>query len=85
MDRQVDRERETWRQGDRERLTASYSLTNALVHPLMYARTQDGFLQSAPLVYYFGHPNPTDNVKLYLQLVHTLASRIEGNGFEYVR
>ena len=34
-------------------------------------------MQSAPLVYYFGHNSPTDNVKLYSQLVQTLASRID--------
>lgn len=39
---------------------------------------QEGFLQSAPLVYYFGHSNPSDNAKLYLQLVQTLALRIDG-------
>ena len=34
-------------------------------------------MQSAPLVYYFGHNSPTDNVKLYSQLVQTLALRID--------
>jgi polyribonucleotide 5'-hydroxyl-kinase len=39
---------------------------------------QEGYIQSNPLVYYFGHTSPSDNVKLYSQLVSALASRING-------
>jgi polyribonucleotide 5'-hydroxyl-kinase len=35
-------------------------------------------LQSAPLVYYFGHSSPSDNVKLYQHLVSLLAGRVDG-------
>ena len=35
-------------------------------------------MQSAPLVYYFGHSSPGDNVKLYQHLVSLLAGRVDG-------
>ena len=35
-------------------------------------------MQSAPLVYYFGHSSPSDNVKLYQHLVSLLAGRVDG-------
>lgn len=49
------------------------------VYSYVYKLTvQEGYVQPTPLVYYFGHTSPNDNVKLYSQLVTTLASRIDG-------
>jgi polyribonucleotide 5'-hydroxyl-kinase len=39
---------------------------------------EEGYVQSTPLVYYYGYASPGDNSKLYMQLTSTLATRVDG-------
>ena len=39
---------------------------------------EDGYPQSIPIVYHYGHTSPSENILLYNQLASTLAQAVNG-------